>query len=287
MEAQSFHLYCSTCKTSYYHGFSEVQGEDKKGNLRTYHRSVLESDIIMTSRETAFQMQYLKEVSVDIDLGRSFEDISERYNRLYGKDDKERGVLQKKRMEDAYFLKKLLHFFSDTENLTVEISKVSNRIDIDELCDKAVSQIFSSENSWKSHVCDVKGCSEGFVMCDGNEKLRRRICAAPRESLKLSPSMPKIVNKCGNSPIFGGRNQTPSKFCQDHISLEGDEPPAKKIVLTINVPDQIVSSRIVDISSSLPSNDDTSMHTACKRASNVQHTNCWHHGHSPTMRYRT
>ena len=87
----------------------------------------------MTSRETAFQMQYLKEVSVDIDLGRSFEDISERYNRLYGKDDKERGVLQKKRMEDAYFLKKLLHFFSDTENLTVEISKVSNRIDIDEL----------------------------------------------------------------------------------------------------------------------------------------------------------
>ena len=38
----------------------------------------------------------------------------------------------------------------------------------------------------------------------------------------------------------------------------------------MNLPDQIVSSRIVDISETLPSNDDTTMHVACKKASNVK-----------------
>mgnify|MGYP001793880217 CR=1 FL=1 len=70
-------------------------------------------------------------------------------------------------------------------------------------------------------------------MCDWNEKLRRRTCAAPRESLKVLSSMPKIVNKCGNSPLFGGRNPSASKFCKDHISLDGDEPTAKNIMLKI------------------------------------------------------
>ena len=40
--------------------------------------------------------------------------------------------------------------------------------------------------------------------------------------------------------------------------------------MTINLPDQIVSSRIVAISESLPDNDDTSTHTACKKQSNVK-----------------
>ena len=81
--------------------------------------------------------------------------------------------------------------------------------------------------------------------------------------------MPKIVNKCGNSPVFGGANKLASKFCRQHQDLASDEPPAKTIVLTINVPDQIVSSRIVDISKTLPSNDDTTMHITCKKATNA------------------
>ena len=223
----------------------------------------------MVSRETAFEMRYLREVCVDMELGRSFDDVAERYNRLYGQVGEERGVLQKKRMEDAYFLLKLLQFFN-TE-LTVQINKTSNRIDVDDLCDSAVVEVFSSENEWKHHVCKVKGCLEGFIMCDGNEKLCRRICAAPRETINLSRSMPKIVDKCGNSPVFGGQNQQASKYCRNHQELAANEPPAKKILLTINIPDQIVSSRIVAMSTDLASNSDTTMHIACKKAANVKH----------------
>lgn len=83
--------------------------------------------------------------------------------------------------------------------------------------------------------------------------------------------MPKIVNKCGNSPLFGGRNPSASKFCKDHISLNGDEPTAKNIMLTIDAPHHTMSSKIADTGRSLPSNDDKSMHTVCKKDSSVQH----------------
>ena len=52
-------------------------------------------------------------------------------------------------------------------------------------------------------------------------------------------------------------------------SVSGAELGVGAIVLTINVPDQIVSSRIVDISKTLPSYDDTTMHITCKKATNA------------------
>ena len=58
-------------------------------------------------------------------------------------------------------------------------------------------------NKWKSHRCDVKGCKEGLVVCDANEKLCREICAAPAH-LKLGVEMPKMLCKCGKSRAFGG-----------------------------------------------------------------------------------
>ena len=39
---------------------------------------------ILLSRSTAFQMKYLQEMSVDMKLGRSFVDVSERFNGLNG-----------------------------------------------------------------------------------------------------------------------------------------------------------------------------------------------------------
>ena len=75
----------------------------------------------------------------------------------------------------------------------MNVGTISDRIDIEDVCDEAVQIVFTSENSWKGHRCDVAGCAEGFVVCDGNEKLSRRICAAPRETFKLARNMPRIV----------------------------------------------------------------------------------------------
>lgn len=266
VEAKAYHLTCEVCGIQYYYSYKEKSLE-ARSNTRTFFSDLGSQQYLLTSRNTAFQVRYLNEVAVDMELGRSFEDVTERYNRLYGSSEI-RGQLNKTRLEDAYFLFKLKEFFK--HDITVDIDMSSNRVNIDRLCDEAVKEVFTSDNKWKQHKCNVIGCSEGFVMCDGNEKLSRRICAAPRESFKLASNMPRIVAKCGNSPVFGGQHQKASKFCKDHSHNDQDEPAAKKIIMTLRIPDQIVSTRIVNISSTLPSNAETSMHTACKSVENVR-----------------
>ena len=226
VSAKAYHLHCSTCKTNHYHSNTE-NSQPQNQTQRTYLNSILTAEFVLCSKRTAFQRRYLFEVAVELELGRSFEDIHNWYNRLYGQVDECRGEFYKKRVEDAYFLLKLLEFCEC--DLTVPISPTSNRINIDELCDAAVEQVFTWENEWKRHKCNIIGCAEGFVICDGNEKLSRRICAAPKDRIRLSKGMPRIVARCGNSPVFGGRNQTPSKFCKSHIceQTSDDGPPAR------------------------------------------------------------
>lgn len=180
------------CEKQQWANYSEETYKDNP-NLRTFFHSSINTNFFMLSRYTAFQTKYLKEVIVDVELGRSFDEIAERYSRLYSNKNN-RGQLYKKRVEDAFFLLKLLEYFRT--DVAVKIHSQSNRIDIEDLCDQAVTELFSSENRWKEHRCHVAGCREGLVVCDGNEKLHHRICAAPQESLKLSSSMPKTVSKC-------------------------------------------------------------------------------------------
>lgn len=272
VDAKAYHYSCMKCKTQHWHSYRSSRPSKQAETSRTYLYDAIGCVHFMLSSRTAFSTKYLTEVVTDIELGRSFEDVKERYNRLYGRGtETHRGDVGKQRIEDAFFIVKLLnHFKSDVE---VNVSAVSNRIDIDAICDEVLTEIFSHENQWKDHICDVVGCKEGFVVCDGNEKLSRRICAAPKNQFKLSRSMPKIMSRCGHSPVFGGSGQAASKFCKLHQHLESDEPLAKvpRIILTINLPDQIVSTRIVELSGSLPSNEDTTMHTACKKKANVKH----------------
>ena len=69
---------------------------------------------------------------------------------------------------------------------------------------------------WVLHRCTVKGCAEGYVTVDGNEKLRRPICAAPKSHVQLRPDLPTIVQCCTNYPVHGGKSQAASKYCELH-----------------------------------------------------------------------
>ena len=260
---RAYHLFCRKCSTLYWHSYSE------KSNVKTYfYNSNDNTGYIQLTRATAFEYRYMREVCVDVGLGRSFEDVRNRYNRLYGDCQETRGEVYKTRIEEGFFVVELLKFFK--KDITLPVDKVSNRLYLDTLCDEAVSEEFGSENRWKTHSCSVSGCKEGFVMCDGNEKLSRRICVAPKAAIRLSKNMPKIIDKCGNSPVFGGQHQKASKHCRAHLHLDSGEPAPKRIILTLNVPDQTVSTRIVDASEDLPSNADSTMHTACKKACNIR-----------------
>lgn len=264
---RSYHLSCKPCGTVYWHSYS-VRSHRDQDNMKTFsYNPTNTTGYFQLTRATAFERRYMREVIVDIGLGRSFEEVTERFNRLYGSKET-RGDLYKTRVEDGYFVLQLMNYFKS--DITVPVNKISNRVNVDMLCDEVVSEQFGCENMWKMHQCSVSGCKEGFVMCDGNEKLSRRICAAPKETLHLSRNMPKIVDKCGNSPVFGGQHQKASKHCKGHIDLDADEPAAKRIVIVLNVPDQTVSTRIVDLSKDLPSNADSTMHVACKKAANVK-----------------
>ena len=266
-QARAYHLTCSLCGNQYWQSYTEKKTADQL-NHREYYKSAINDRYFMTTRATAFESQYVREIIVDCELGRSFEDVAERFNRLYASSG-ERGHIHKTRVEDAFFVHTLITHTND--NISVHIDNVSNRPVFDDVCDSVIEDVFKSGSPWLKHKCETAGCSEGFIMCDGNEKLSRRICAAPRQSYKFTKNMPSVVTRCGNSPVFGGAHKKPSKYCENHLHLDSDEPLRKKILLTVNLPDQYVSTRIVDIASDLPSNEYTSMHIACKKAANITH----------------
>ena len=79
--------------------------------------------------------------------------------------------------------------------------------------------IQSSPPGWVQHVCNVPGCSEGMITIDGNEKLTRAMCAAPKEKTKCPVNQINLVQCCSSSPVTGGRPLEASKYCCAHQYL--------------------------------------------------------------------
>ncbi|CAG2216851.1 unnamed protein product [Mytilus edulis] len=73
----------------------------------------------------------------------------------------------------------------------------------------------AKQESWIHHSCAVKGCTEGYVTIDGNEKLRRSICSQSGEKILSSEGL-RVQDCCPEDPGFGGRFKKPVKFCVNH-----------------------------------------------------------------------
>ena len=82
------------------------------------------------------------------------------------------------------------------------------------------TDITSSPNKWIQHACNMPGCKEGYVTIDGNETLKRSICAIPIQKRKPRKDLPEIIICCTNSPLCGGKHQVASKFCGFHQDLD-------------------------------------------------------------------
>ena len=115
-------------------------------------------------------------------------------------------------------------------------------------------------NKWTLHRCNVKGCTEGYITIDGNEKLRRPICAAPKSRVQLQHDLPIVAQCCTNYPVHGGKSQVASKYCELH---------ARDDVITSDATN-ITSSqeRKLSDTGSLPENNDDSLLVGCKRPEN-------------------
>ena len=99
------------------------------------------------------------------------------------------------------------------------VCPVGNRRDIEHLCQRVMLKVQSKAPQWVQHQCHIAGCSEGMVTIDGNEKLTRAMCAAPKEKMKCPQNHINLVQCCSRSPISGGRHQMASKYCTFHQSL--------------------------------------------------------------------
>lgn len=79
--------------------------------------------------------------------------------------------------------------------------------------------------------------------------------------------MPKSIVTCTQSPCLSSKN----KFCADHQYLDTSKCPEKKgrIVVTIDMVDARVSSKVLPFLDGIPDNSDETVHVGCKEARNV------------------
>ena len=108
------------------------------------------------------------------------------------------------RLEDAWLLYRLICAYSDQKMLEAQDFSVctvaGNRWDIEYLCQRIVLKAQSTTPLCVQH----QWCSEGMVTIDGNEKLTRAMCAAPKEKVKCPLNHINLVQCYSRSPISGG-----------------------------------------------------------------------------------
>ena len=93
----------------------------------------------------------------------------------------------------------------------------TNRRNLEQLCASANLLLSSKSPKWVAHTCKTKGCREGFAVVDGNEKINRPICSAPKSQVFLPQQHIYMTQCCIRSPASGGRFRKPSKYCEMHL----------------------------------------------------------------------
>ena len=93
-------------------------------------------------------------------------------------------------LEEGWFLFRLSVFFQSWghHNKDLRTKSTSGCKDIELLC-RQVYEVFITESpNWITHQCLAPGCQEGFVMLDGNEKLKRAMWATLHSKMKMPAS---------------------------------------------------------------------------------------------------
>ena len=288
--AASFSGQCLTCQKKYYVSYSE--SED--GVQTFYNPDTMEAKYFMHTSQTAFEIKLLKELSAQLALASvTFESQAEVYNALHSSEDVVRlrafeekfrrcdgedcWRLNVRRLEDCWFTYQLAFFFGKHHLLdTIDFgtqTTAGNRKDVEDLCRKANLHLSQITPEWLHHVCNVKGCREGLATIDGNEKIRRSMCAAPKSKVPIPHNSINIMQCCPSSPITGGRHQKPSKYCARHQHLEAegnDGIDDSSLVVRIPLPTASFSPPFtVDSIGDLPDADSDSVLVGCRKAKNV------------------
>ena len=162
---------------------------------------------------------------------------------------------------------------SNTKFSTALISTPIRFQEIDEtedICQKANMHMFKITPRWVHHSCDIEGCNEGMVTINGNEKIRRSMCAAPKQFVAIPHNGINVRQCCPRSPITGGQHQTASKYCEHHQYLTTglDDSTSLMVRITLPIPG-LVTSLTPKATGELPDSDSVDLLVGCKKLSNV------------------
>ena len=185
--AAMFHGVCSICKTRYY-----VNHYIKDG--KRYYVSPTTSEYFQVTSATVFHKTLLMDICNNVWIsGTPFFSRAQVYNETFGVINAERlkcldnfdrtvkgdWELNEQRIRDGFFLWVVVGYFDErnlleTRAIDYEYSHgVSRHLNTEKMCQETWKDITSSPNPWVAHSCRTKGCSEGYVTIDGNEKLIR------------------------------------------------------------------------------------------------------------------
>ena len=108
---------------------------------------------------------------------------------------------------------------------------------------------------------------------DGNEKINRPICAAPKSKVSLPAQHICMTSLCSQSPVTGGKHIKPSKFCTHHANIDQQSTSSTPTLHTPSsstptphTPNPILESGKIG---SLPDNDDDSLLVGCRKVKGV------------------
>ena len=236
--AAAYSATCSECKAVIHHSSWSPKGEERVEHFFDPSHS----PYISTSSQTVFEVNLLQQVTHQIvHAGVTFESQALVYNSCFGMHDEDRLAamkssfsrvknasslswkLNEKRLEDGWFLYNIIlhHKYAgclETEDLACDTTKGKRR-DIDNVCEVVNLHRSLTPPRWVSHKCTFKGCSEGFAVVDGNEKVNRTVCAAPRSKVHLPNQHICVASLCCRSPLTGGKHiEGIQVLCTSHRS---------------------------------------------------------------------
>ena len=284
--AASFSGTCSNCGAVIHHSHYEPKSDEKVENFFDPGHS----PYIQVSSQTVFSTALLQQVTQQVvHAAATFESQADVYNATFMLRDQQRlsayagefsrvrnpstdntWKLNDKRLEDGWFIYHLAEFHCHNGTLNHAnfhtVRDCSNRRNIECLCEEATHILSTKSPKWVKHICDTKGCSEGFAVVDGNEKVNRSMCAAPKSKVYLDQQKINMMQCCPRSPASGGKSKKPSKFCHLHSFL--DDESSSTATHDTNLPVPQPSHPMLDVSNvgTLPDNECTDVLVGCKKA---------------------
>ena len=245
------------------------------------------------STQTDFEIDYLDSVTNHLSICSStFESVAELYTIGNMKSDNARlsnliefsrvessdipWKLNHQWLEEAWFIHRIGMFYQQRGILNVNLhTEIRNcRKDIEKLCSNVYDVIVKEVPRWISHMCSVPGCAERFAMLDGNEKLTRSMCSAPKCKVKIPKTGISVMSVCPNTPDLGGNKHKASKYCGTHRDLDNTQAvtPSASMLSLESDPDNLKLSHLnpKDIRSDHKL-DSQVIGDGCRKKTNVYH----------------